>query len=238
MATLTYLYNENLHENIKTLVERHIDFSLTYSPKGVAQLTIDDAFRNVITEFCLEVYFPLDKQSLGFQIYGNGANYFHKPNEFMTDPQLASEVLAKAKKIEPSFPWHIKLALASEVKNPLLLESNKQREFYLEPTSNGFKVFYPKAIGGYSALVDNEQKAYQILINTRMSSSVGDQYAIKEHEKCAQSLWDLFGYSSFNSNDCLEECFLHFNSGASRFDVIDWFESYFKLSVTSDLITP
>lgn len=220
MTTLDYLHNENLHENIKTLIDRHIDFSISYSAKGDAKLTINDEFSHIITEFCLGIYFHLDNQSLGFQVYGNGSNYFHKSNELITDPQFASEVLAKAKQNKPDLPWHIKLSKASEIINPQLLHSNKQDQFYLEPTSNGFKVFYPQALGGFATLVTDEQKGYEILINTRNHHPSGNKFHFKDNETCAQSLWKLFGQKNVKANDCLSESFLHFSSGTSRFDVM------------------
>lgn len=235
MASLNYLYNENLYKNIKTLVDRQIEFNVDYPSEAGPRLTVDDQHRAIITEFCLGVYFPLDQSRLGFQIYGNGNNYYHKKNEYITDPKLASELLIKAKQHEPNLTWHIKLALKNDIENPQLLCSNKENEFYVEKTSRLYKVFYPLQINPLASTAKNEKQAYAALINARVNNPIGSQFAIHDPLRCAQVLWDTFKGIQLSPDNYIENSFLHFLAGTSRNEIIEWFNRYFNIPVNHDL---
>ena len=241
MAKLSYLYNENFLANVKTLMERGIGFTTSYTEKGGAILVVDDKDRALITEFSLAVYFPLDEAQLGFQIYGNGDNYYHKSNEYITDARIASELLHSAKETQPDLPWHIKILNSGSVENPQLLNSIPDRIsnddlFSIEPAHGGFNIIYPRILGGTAAFADSEQRAYEILISTRMGCPIGSKYSVKEPLQCAQSLWDLFSEVPID-NDVTVFPFLGFSEGTCRFKILKWFEQYFDISITRDLVT-
>jgi hypothetical protein len=235
MASLHYIFQENLQRDTATLIDRQIEFNVSYSVNGSAKLTVDNQFEVMLCEFHTLVHFPLAENELGLQICGNEDNFFHQPNEFITDPRFASELLAKARKDKPNYPWHMMLARVGDIEEPKLLSSNKENEFYINPTSKGFKVFYPKALGGNATFAPDEKAAYKAIVTIRKLSPIGDNYAIKEPLECAKALWELFSDTPIDNDDYTEKSFLHFFAGTPRFEIMQWFESYFDISIIDDL---
>ena len=52
----------------------------------------------------------------------------------------------------------------------------------------------------------------------------------------AKFLWEILGDIPVNENDEIETKFLHFEVGSDKFDIWDWFEKEFDLSVAKDLM--
>ena len=52
----------------------------------------------------------------------------------------------------------------------------------------------------------------------------------------AKQLWRKFSDIPINTDDEIEKRFEHFEIGTSRFDVFDWFENKFDISVAKDLM--
>ena len=57
-----------------------------------------------------------------------------------------------------------------------------------------------------------------------------------ENLEKAKELWEQFGDISINDNDEIEEPFLDFSIGTNRFEIWEWFEEKFNISVAVDLM--
>jgi len=115
MASFTYLTNSNLTDrDIPTLIERGIPYVTEFPKSECAKLTVDDMYKPVLTEFRYRSYLEV-KDVIGFQIYGNGNNYFgHNSDEVITCAKNASELLYKARKERRELPWHEKIIEKSD----------------------------------------------------------------------------------------------------------------------------
>lgn len=50
-----------------------------------------------------------------------------------------------------------------------------------------------------------------------------------------EETWEKFSNVPINNNDQIEESFLHFEAGSSRFEVWHWFEENFDIRVIDHL---
>jgi len=51
-----------------------------------------------------------------------------------------------------------------------------------------------------------------------------------------QKLWEDFGNTPIDDEDCIEQSWNDFPKGTSRFDIWHWFENTFNISVAKDLM--
>lgn len=57
-----------------------------------------------------------------------------------------------------------------------------------------------------------------------------------ENLEKAKELWEQFGDIPINDNDEIEEPFLDFPVGTNRFEIWEWFEEKFNISIAVDLM--
>ncbi|MDD1626889.1 MAG: hypothetical protein LUQ26_05350 [Methylococcaceae bacterium] len=48
-----------------------------------------------------------------------------------------------------------------------------------------------------------------------------------------EQLWDAFGDTPIDDNECIEQQFLHFPEGTNRFDVWHWFDDCHSIGIHS-----
>lgn len=71
------------------------------------------------------------------------------------------------------------------------------------------------------------------IVFVRENHVSGKEWELEDPLAIVHILWDEFGNVSINENDEIEDNFLHFERFTSRFEVWEWFETTFDVSVTS-----
>lgn len=79
----------------------------------------------------------------------------------------------------------------------------------------------------------NEQDAWVALFSAEGCSIEALNLPASDKEYIANFLWDAFSDVPINSEDEIEESFLHFGEEESRFTVLQWFETTFDISASN-----
>jgi hypothetical protein len=82
----------------------------------------------------------------------------------------------------------------------------------------------------------DEFSAWSWIVHIRENHVSGKRWAIGKPLDCAKCLWSALGGVPTNSDDEIEEEFLHFYVGTNRYEIWQWFESELNASVATDLM--
>ncbi|MBL0711431.1 MAG: hypothetical protein JJV99_10525 [Colwellia sp.] len=115
------------------------------------------------------------------------------------------------------------------------IESTKSHVFFVEQNGEFYQPVYPEPLSELGAFFDNEVDAYYQLVLDRVTQKSGSNWGIQEPAKTAQILWGILADRTVDEDDNLDEDFLHFKAGTYKFDIHNWFEDYFDVSIAKDL---
>jgi hypothetical protein len=115
------------------------------------------------------------------------------------------------------------------------LESTKDHVFTVESYGHDFQTVYPEPLNELTQIFNDETSAWAQLVIDRVNHIYGNKWALYGKKDAASLLWHFFGDTPIDENECIDEPFLHFDTGTDRFDIWHWFEDYFDVSIANDL---